>query len=112
MKKKSRSYHELNIQDGDDKYNKGIKKPYPWFRLAITSILILGCLFLVNWYRKENVAALNQASSQKNTEPLLKESVKESQQDDTSKTYFWKSLPSSDVWCRGERRFDRYYLMI
>ena len=29
----------------------------------------------------------------------------------TSKTYFWKTLPSSDVWCRGEKRLDRYLLI-
>jgi hypothetical protein len=69
---------------------------------------------------KNEIAALQSEVSQlrKATDawksPTFKESLakESSKNDDTSKTYFFETLPSSDVWCRGEKRIDRYCFMI
>lgn len=48
----SSSQEELNRTE-DDKYNKTKKnsETFPWFRLAATSLTILGCLYLIIWFQ-------------------------------------------------------------
>jgi hypothetical protein len=57
---------------------------------------------------KSEVSQLKKATDAWKAPNFVEESKKAALDDNnSSKIYFWESLPSSDVWCRGTKRFDR-----